>query len=469
MDSPIGPLFVAWNGLGVSAADGVRPTFAATHEARTGRRRSPGRACPPELAGAIRRRLDGDRRVRIDLDLRGHSEFERDVWRKALEIPRGEVRPYGWIAARDRPAEGGPGGRHGPRAQPRAAHRAVPSRRPDRRDDRPVLAGRSGEQADDPRRRGPGPRRHGGAARRGERLVGSRDDAHRVLADLPDRPAHARPQPTAVPVARGRRGGRLPAVQGLPARLPRPRPDAGRLDSADQRIRSLDSTARLDLADLCQPVPTCVPPPVRAADLGRDARPLHRLGLDLPRDRGRRRHDPAVPDGGARFALAGLILLLWSLVRERRAFDRPTRREWRDCAIVGGTPARRRHGHGRVRRADHPVRDRRPDDRADARRGSRSSGGVLLRRAAARGWRWSGIAIGFVGVAVLAGPSASGGRVPSTRVGLAARCCSRRSAGRSGRCSPRTGRPCRASRCSATGAQMLSAGGPRRHGPSLTR
>jgi len=29
---------------------------------------------------------------------RGHSEFERDVWRKALEIPRGEVRPYGWVA-----------------------------------------------------------------------------------------------------------------------------------------------------------------------------------------------------------------------------------------------------------------------------------------------------------------------------------------------------------------------------------
>ena len=44
-------------------------------------------------------RLDGDRRVRIRLDLRGHSPFEQDVWRKALEIPRGEVRPYGWIAA----------------------------------------------------------------------------------------------------------------------------------------------------------------------------------------------------------------------------------------------------------------------------------------------------------------------------------------------------------------------------------
>jgi len=37
--------------------------------------------------------------TRIDLDLRGHTDFERDVWLKALEIPRGEVRPYAWVAA----------------------------------------------------------------------------------------------------------------------------------------------------------------------------------------------------------------------------------------------------------------------------------------------------------------------------------------------------------------------------------
>jgi O-6-methylguanine DNA methyltransferase len=33
------------------------------------------------------------------VDLRDRSPFERDVLRKAAEIPRGEVRPYGWIAA----------------------------------------------------------------------------------------------------------------------------------------------------------------------------------------------------------------------------------------------------------------------------------------------------------------------------------------------------------------------------------
>jgi O-6-methylguanine DNA methyltransferase len=100
-DSPIGPLVVAWNGLGVSAVEAAPDdaTFEANHLARTGRRAHPVERVPDRLATAIARRLEGDRRVRIDLDLRGHTDFERDVWQKALEIPRGEVRPYGWIAA----------------------------------------------------------------------------------------------------------------------------------------------------------------------------------------------------------------------------------------------------------------------------------------------------------------------------------------------------------------------------------
>jgi O-6-methylguanine DNA methyltransferase len=100
-DSPIGPLVVSWNGLGVSAVEAARDdaAFEAAHRARTGRPAYRADRLPDRLASAIARRLEGDRRVRIDLDLRGHSEFERDVWQKALEIPRGEVRPYGWVAA----------------------------------------------------------------------------------------------------------------------------------------------------------------------------------------------------------------------------------------------------------------------------------------------------------------------------------------------------------------------------------
>jgi O-6-methylguanine DNA methyltransferase len=101
IDSPIGRLFVAFNGLGVSAVEQARDgdAFAARHSERTGRAAHAVTALPARLAAAIDRRLDGDRRARIDLDLRGRTAFERDVWTKALEIPRGEVRPYGWIAA----------------------------------------------------------------------------------------------------------------------------------------------------------------------------------------------------------------------------------------------------------------------------------------------------------------------------------------------------------------------------------
>jgi O-6-methylguanine DNA methyltransferase len=98
--SPLGPLVVAWNGVGVVSVDlaGDDTAFEARHLAATGRRATR-YDVPTRLANAITRRLNGDRRVRIPLDLRGHTGFEQDVWRKALEIPRGEVRPYGWIAA----------------------------------------------------------------------------------------------------------------------------------------------------------------------------------------------------------------------------------------------------------------------------------------------------------------------------------------------------------------------------------
>ena len=99
--SPIGPLRIAWNGRGVSAVESAPDdrAFELRFEARTRRPIHRREALPADLARAIERRLAGDRRARISLDLRGTTEFEQAVWRKALEIPRGEVRPYGWIAA----------------------------------------------------------------------------------------------------------------------------------------------------------------------------------------------------------------------------------------------------------------------------------------------------------------------------------------------------------------------------------
>jgi len=99
--TPLGTLWVAWNGRGVAAVDLGEdgPSAAAQHEARFGRRTLITDALPRSLEDAVARRLAGDRRVPIALDLRGRTEFEVAVWRKALEIPFGEVRPYGWIAA----------------------------------------------------------------------------------------------------------------------------------------------------------------------------------------------------------------------------------------------------------------------------------------------------------------------------------------------------------------------------------
>jgi O-6-methylguanine DNA methyltransferase len=97
----LGTLWVAWNGRGVAAVDLGEdgPSAAAEHEARFGRRTLVTLALPRSLEDAVARRLAGDRGVPIPLDLRGRTEFEVAVWRKALEIPFGEVRPYGWIAA----------------------------------------------------------------------------------------------------------------------------------------------------------------------------------------------------------------------------------------------------------------------------------------------------------------------------------------------------------------------------------
>ena len=101
IDSPVGRLNVAWNGRGVSTVELADDddAFEAHHVARTGRVAHRAIALPAELAMRIDRRLGGDRRANVPLDLRGRSEFEREVLLKAAQIPRGEVRPYGWIAA----------------------------------------------------------------------------------------------------------------------------------------------------------------------------------------------------------------------------------------------------------------------------------------------------------------------------------------------------------------------------------
>lgn len=95
LPSPIGELSVAWTGQGVAYVhhgDG----FAAAFRSRFGRPLVAAARSPAGLGPALRTgRLSG-----LPLDLGGLGGFQRDVLRAVQEIPRGEVRPYAWIAAR---------------------------------------------------------------------------------------------------------------------------------------------------------------------------------------------------------------------------------------------------------------------------------------------------------------------------------------------------------------------------------
>jgi O-6-methylguanine DNA methyltransferase len=96
-DTVLGTVYVAWNRQGVSGA--ARAASAAEFEEWF--RKDVGRqlvaADPPaDLAAKIEDELEGRRRLRFDL--RGLTQFEQAVLRKTREIPRGETRPYGWVA-----------------------------------------------------------------------------------------------------------------------------------------------------------------------------------------------------------------------------------------------------------------------------------------------------------------------------------------------------------------------------------
>jgi O-6-methylguanine DNA methyltransferase len=87
LDTLLGPLYVAWNKSGISSA-----MQAPNNE-----------AFEAEFQRLYRRPLRPTREVPCDLprgfDLRGMTEFEREVLLKTAEIPMGEVRTYSWVAS----------------------------------------------------------------------------------------------------------------------------------------------------------------------------------------------------------------------------------------------------------------------------------------------------------------------------------------------------------------------------------
>jgi O-6-methylguanine DNA methyltransferase len=100
VDSLAGDLFVAFNDSGISAVlptalfDDDAELFAAQHRRDTGRSLVRAARPPAGLAAALR----SGRATGLRYDLSGLTPFERAVLAKTLEIPSGEVRPYGWVA-----------------------------------------------------------------------------------------------------------------------------------------------------------------------------------------------------------------------------------------------------------------------------------------------------------------------------------------------------------------------------------
>ncbi len=102
-DSPIGEVIVTFNPEGVSSVDVADDEAPARFLERFGRPLIP--AEPPRgwstlIANAIERGTPG----RLPVDLRSVTEFQRRVLTRAAAIPRGQVRPYLWLASQvDRP------------------------------------------------------------------------------------------------------------------------------------------------------------------------------------------------------------------------------------------------------------------------------------------------------------------------------------------------------------------------------
>jgi methylated-DNA-[protein]-cysteine S-methyltransferase len=100
LESPVGTVYVAHSKAGISMVSRASSAaaFARRFRQKFGRPIAAEKAVPPARVNALIREVKGEGRKELRFDLRGLSEFERAVLRKALEIPSGEVRSYSWIA-----------------------------------------------------------------------------------------------------------------------------------------------------------------------------------------------------------------------------------------------------------------------------------------------------------------------------------------------------------------------------------
>ena len=95
--SPLGEVVVTFNPEGVSSLDLASKGYETRFADRHGRRLF--RAEPPADWGRhIPEAMEAGTPGRLPVDLRSRTAFENRVLLIAATIPRGEVRPYGWLA-----------------------------------------------------------------------------------------------------------------------------------------------------------------------------------------------------------------------------------------------------------------------------------------------------------------------------------------------------------------------------------
>lgn len=99
-ESPIGPVYVAYNEIGVSCCEPVAASesFETEFRARFGRPAVRAESLPRELGRSLERALESGRLGDLRLDLRSVTEFQASVLRATARIPVGEVRSYAWVA-----------------------------------------------------------------------------------------------------------------------------------------------------------------------------------------------------------------------------------------------------------------------------------------------------------------------------------------------------------------------------------
>lgn len=99
VETDLGPVWVSFSPRGVTM---VRlgtddAAFERAHEQRLGRRALRDEV-PARYAHAVRQAAAGDQEIKVQLDLADLSLFERESLLALRRIPRGEVRPYAWLA-----------------------------------------------------------------------------------------------------------------------------------------------------------------------------------------------------------------------------------------------------------------------------------------------------------------------------------------------------------------------------------